>query len=33
MKITEKINKSRYTLKNILSNEWDTLSIQDYSLK
>ena len=33
MKITEKINKSRYTLKNILNNEWDTLSIQDYSLK
>ena len=33
MKITEKINKSRYTLKNILSNEWDTVSIQDYSLK
>ena len=33
MKITEKINKSRYTLKSILSNEWDTLSIQDYSLK
>ena len=33
MKITEKINKSRYTLKNILSNEWNTLIIQDYSLK
>lgn len=33
MKITEKINKSRYTLKSILSNEWDTLPIQDYSLK
>ena len=33
MKITEKINKSRYTLKNILSNEWDTIAIQDYSLK
>ena len=33
MKITEKINKSRYTLKNILSNEWNTLTIQDYSLK
>ena len=33
MKITEKINKSRYTLKSILSNEWDTLLIQDYSLK
>ena len=33
MKITEKINKSRYTLKSILSNEWDTVSIQDYSLK
>tara|TARA_B100000902_G_C27160910_1_gene838685 strand:+ start:50 stop:814 length:765 start_codon:yes stop_codon:yes gene_type:complete len=33
MKITEKINKSRYTLKSILSNEWDTLPVQDYSLK
>lgn len=33
MKITEKINKSRYTLKSILSNEWETLPIQDYSLK
>ena len=33
MKITEKINKSRYTLKSILSNEWDTVPIQDYSLK
>jgi len=33
MKITEKINKSRYTLKSILSNEWNTVPIQDYSLK
>lgn len=33
MKITEKINKSRYTLKSILNNEWDTVPIQDYSLK
>ena len=33
MKITEKINRSRYTLKSILSNEWNTLIIQDYSLK
>jgi len=33
MKITEKINKSRYTLKSILSNEWDTVPVQDYSLK
>ena len=33
MKITEKINRSRYTLKEILTNEWDTLSIPDYSLQ
>ena len=33
MKITEKINRSRYTLKKILTNEWDTLSIPDYSLQ
>jgi len=33
MKITEKINKSRYTLKSILSNEWNTVPISDYSLK
>ena len=33
MKITEKINKSRYTLKSILSNEWNTVPVSDYSLK
>ena len=33
MKITEKINRSRYTLKSILSTEWDTIPISDYSLK
>ena len=33
MKITEKINKSRYTLKEILSDEWDISVIPDYSLK
>uniref|UniRef100_A0A6C0C5A9 RNA polymerase subunit H/Rpb5 C-terminal domain-containing protein n=1 Tax=viral metagenome TaxID=1070528 RepID=A0A6C0C5A9_9ZZZZ len=33
MKITEKINRSRYTLKEILSNEWDTSVISDYSLQ
>jgi hypothetical protein len=27
MKKTEKINRSRYTLKEILSNEWDTSTI------
>jgi DNA-directed RNA polymerase subunit H (RpoH/RPB5) len=31
MKKTEKINSSRYTLKEILSNEWDTSIIADYS--
>ena len=31
MKKTEKINRSRYTLKEILSNEWDTSLIPDYS--
>ena len=31
MKKTEKINRSRYTLKEILSNEWDVSSIPDYS--
>ncbi len=31
MKKTEKINRSRYTLKEILSNEWDVSSISDYS--
>ena len=31
MKKTEKINRSRYTLKDILSNEWDTSVIADYS--
>ena len=33
MKKTEKINRSRYTLKEILSNEWDTSVISDYSLQ
>jgi DNA-directed RNA polymerase subunit H (RpoH/RPB5) len=33
MKITEKINRSRYTLKEILSNEWDISVISDYSLQ
>ena len=31
MKKTEKINRSRYTLKEILSNEWDTSVIPDYT--
>tara|TARA_B100001059_G_scaffold98657_1_gene98306 strand:- start:1184 stop:1954 length:771 start_codon:yes stop_codon:yes gene_type:complete len=31
MKKTEKINRSRYTLKEILSDEWDTSVIADYS--
>tara|TARA_B110000858_G_C17784831_1_gene466644 strand:- start:1461 stop:2234 length:774 start_codon:yes stop_codon:yes gene_type:complete len=31
MKITDKINNSRYTLKKILSDEWDTTVISDYS--
>lgn len=31
MKKTEKINRSRNTLKEILSNEWDTSVIADYS--
>jgi len=31
MKITEKINNSRFTLKKILSDEWDTTVIPDYS--
>jgi len=29
--ISQKINKSRYSLKEILSDEWDTSEIQDYS--
>lgn len=29
--ISQKVNKTRYTLKEILSNEWDTSIIQDYS--
>jgi DNA-directed RNA polymerase subunit H (RpoH/RPB5) len=29
--ISQKVNKSRYSLKDILSNEWDTSSIKDYS--
>tara|TARA_A100001015_G_scaffold315681_1_gene428073 strand:- start:738 stop:1514 length:777 start_codon:yes stop_codon:yes gene_type:complete len=33
MRITEKINRSRYTLKEILSNEWNTVNIADYSLQ
>ena len=31
MDIVDKILKSREQLKNILSNEWDTSVIQDYS--
>ena len=31
MKITDKINNSRYTFKKILSDEWDTTVISDYS--
>lgn len=31
MKKTEKINRSRYTLKEILSKEWDTSVIADYT--
>lgn len=31
MKKTEKINRSRKTLKQILSNEWDTSTIPEYS--
>ena len=31
MSTSQKINKSRYTLKNILSDEWDTSILQDYS--
>ena len=31
MKKTEKINRSRYVLKEILSEEWDTSVIADYS--
>jgi DNA-directed RNA polymerase subunit H (RpoH/RPB5) len=33
MKITEKINRSRYTLKEILSFEWNTEEMPDYSIK
>ena len=33
MKITEKINRSRYTLKEILSFEWNTDEMPDYSTK
>jgi DNA-directed RNA polymerase subunit H (RpoH/RPB5) len=33
MKITEKINNSRYTLKEILIDEWDISAIPDYSLQ
>ena len=32
MKITEKINNSRYVLKEILNKEWDTSVIPDLSL-
>ena len=31
MNITDKINNSRYTFKKILSDEWDTTVISDYS--
>jgi DNA-directed RNA polymerase subunit H (RpoH/RPB5) len=31
MSTSQKINKSRYSLKTILSDEWDTSEIQDYS--
>lgn len=31
MSHSQKINKSRYSLKQILSNEWDVSTIQDYS--
>ena len=33
MKVTEKINKSRYTLKSILSSEWGTVPVHGDSLK
>jgi len=33
MKITEKINRSRYVLKELLNNEWDVSVISDYSLQ
>ena len=29
--ISQKVNKTRYTLKELLSDEWDTSNIQDYS--
>ena len=31
MIITEKVNRTRYTLKEILSDEWNTETIADYS--
>ena len=31
MSHSQKINKSRYSLKQILSSEWDVSTIQDYS--
>ena len=31
MSHSQKINKTRYSLKEILSDEWDVSSIQDYS--
>ena len=31
MIITEKVNRARYTLKDILSDEWNTESVPDYS--
>ena len=31
MDIVEKVNNSRYTLKEILSDEWDTSTIADLS--
>ena len=31
MSTSQKINKSRYSLKQILSDEWDTSTIHDYS--
>ena len=31
MSTSQKINKSRYSLKQILSDEWDTSAIHDYS--
>ena len=31
MSIVEKVNKTRYTLKEVLSNEWDTTIMPDLS--